>query len=164
MLTSLSLAGHMARNSPEAPYPWEGSEHGEAADGQNRTALTIQQEVPNIGEVQTAPKTQVNPTHEQGWGRAPGWQWGWMRKNIPFNLAFGRNGVKRLGQIRPDGGLNLGMHRPGVGKWQQPGVYPKPRRGVLAAPQTAYLTAAVSPVGSSAGAGAIAGSWGEPPR
>jgi len=134
------------------PYPWEGSDNGMAADGIHRSPLTMQQEVGNIGPVETAPKTQVNPTHEQGWGRAPGWQWGWMRKNIPTNPAFSRNAVKRLGQTRVEGPINSGKHAPGTGKYQDGHVTRTPQRGVLAQPQTTLLTAAVNPIEA----------WGEP--
>ncbi len=133
-------------------YPYDGSNNGMAADGIHRSPLTIQQEVPNIGAVETAPKTQVNPTHEQGWGRAPGWQWGWMKKAIPTNPAFGRNGVKRLGQQRVEAAINSGVHAPGSGKYQAGQATRTPQRGVIAQPQTSYLTAAVTPLQT----------WGEP--
>lgn len=137
---------------PGAAYPYDGSPNGMAADGIHRSALTIQQEVPNIGPVETAPKTQVNPTHEQGWGRAPGWQWGTMRKSIPTNPAFGRNGVKRIGQTRAEIDRNSGVHAPGAGTFQSGHFTRTPQRGVIAQPQTSYLTAAVTPVQA----------WGEP--
>lgn len=133
-------------------YPYDGADNGMAADGIHRSALTIQQEIPNIGNVQTSPKTQVNPTHEQGWGRAPGWQWGWMKKAIPTNPAFGHNAVKRLGQQRDEAAINGGVHAPGSGKYQDGSRTRTPQRGVIAQPQTAYLTAAVTPVQT----------WGEP--
>jgi len=134
-------------------YPWDGNDNGMAADGIHRSALTMQQEVPNIGPVETAPKTQVNPTHEQGWGRAPGWQWGWMRKNIPTNPAFSRNSVKRIGQHpRRELIRNSGPHAPGAGKHQSGAQTRTPQRGVIAQPQTTYLTAAVTPIST----------WGEP--
>lgn len=133
-------------------YPYDGSDNGMAADGIQRSALTIQQEVPNIGAIQTNPKTQVNPVLEQGWGRAPGWQYGWMKKAIPTNPAFGRNGVKRLGQTRSEGGLNSGRHAPGTGKYQDGSQTRTPQRGTIAQPQTAYLTAAITPLQT----------WGEP--
>ena len=153
MLTSLSLSKHMTRYTQEADYPFDGSPDGMAADTLFRNALTIQQGVPNIGDVQTAPKTQVNPTHEQGVGRAPGCKNGTMRKAIPINHAFGRNAVKRLGQhIRTEGILASGQHAPGRGKWQNQHSA-KPRRGVLPDPETVYLTAAVPSAGAT---------WGEP--
>jgi hypothetical protein len=136
---------------PGAPYPFDGSTTGSCSDGQQRTALTVMQEVPNIGQVQTAPKTRVNPTHEQGVGRAPGWKNGWMRKNIPYNLAFGRNCTKRLGQTRVEGPINSGVHGPGKGAWQSP-MHATSHRGTIDPPQTVYLTAAIPPTPS----------WGEP--
>jgi hypothetical protein len=145
-MLSHGFAGHLARRNPAAaPYPYDGAEQGLCAEGQARTALTIQQQVPNIGPTETSPRTSVNPTHEQGWGRAPGWQWGWMRKNIPLNLAFGSGSCARLGQTRVEYALNSGAHKPGSGKWQGM-MHPTPRRGVLDQPQTAYLTAAVAPI------------------
>lgn len=148
--------GEGSQPTPQAPggvpYPWEGADNGMAADGINRSALTIQQEVPNIGAVETAPRTSVNPTHEQGWGRAPGWQWGWMKKAIPTNQAFGRNGVKRIGQTRAEIDRNSGTHAPGSGKWQAGQATRTAQRGNLQQPETAYLTAAITPIPT----------WGEP--
>lgn len=80
---------HAARASHIPPVDtageyWEGSETGEAADTLSLTPLTVQQNVPNMQQVNHAPQTQVIPELEQGEGRAPGWKWAWMRKNIPF--------------------------------------------------------------------------------
>lgn len=69
--------------SPPEDY-WEGSETGMAADTLVLTPLTVQQEVPNMQQFVHAPQTQVVPELEQGEGRAPGWKFGWMRKNIPY--------------------------------------------------------------------------------
>jgi hypothetical protein len=63
---------------------WNGSETGMAADTLALTPLIEQQNVPNMQQVNHAPQTQVIPELEQGEGRAPGWKWGWMRKNIPY--------------------------------------------------------------------------------
>ena len=63
---------------------WNGSETGMAADTLALTPLVEQQNVPNMQQVNHAPQTQVIPELEQGEGRAPGWKWAWMRKNIPY--------------------------------------------------------------------------------
>lgn len=63
---------------------WEGSETGMASGVIRVTPLSVQQDVPNMQVVAHAPQTQVIPELEQGEGRAPGWKWGWMRKNIPY--------------------------------------------------------------------------------
>lgn len=144
MLTHHAANRHMMPlSNGVAPYPYEGRPDGMAADGQYRSALTVLQEVPNMGPTMTAPKTQVNPTHEQGFGRAPGWQWGWMRKNIPYSRSVINHNVARLGQLRVEGFLASGVHAPGRGAWQSGAGTNTPQRGVLPNPTTVYLTAAV---------------------
>jgi hypothetical protein len=160
MLTNASLYTHMTPSQQGAqPYPYEGRPDGMAADTLFRSPLTVQQEVPNIGPSLTAPKTKVNPTLEQGWGRSPGWKNGWMRKNIPADMAAGgKVACARLGQVRAEGILNSGLHAPGTGQWQSGHATQTPKRGVIAQPETVYLTADVTPQGAHA----VTGSWGEP--
>lgn len=78
-----ALGQHIPQATPDE-Y-WEGSETGMAASGIVVTPLSIQQNVPNMQQVNHAPQTQVIPELEQGEGRAPGWKWGWMKKNIPYS-------------------------------------------------------------------------------
>ena len=182
---SVSLASYLPdahevqRPDPALPspvpcaYPYNGDEDGNAAHGVHYSHLTIQQEVPNIGPVQTMPLTPVNPTHEQGFGRAPGWQHGWMRKNFPmdFGAASAPHRDARLGGptnsllstnphgVRAEGAINSGVHAPGSGKWQDGMIGGRHAgRGVVQPPATVYLTAAV---GERAG-NVAAGAWGEP--
>src|SRR5258708_6721066 len=82
--SSVSAAGG-SPNAAAAGLPtFEGSTTGMAASTLALTPLTVQQNVPGLGEAQRAPKQRVDATLEQGEGRSPGWRWGWMRKNIPF--------------------------------------------------------------------------------
>lgn len=125
---------------------WEGSLTGMAAATLNLSPLTVQQNVPNMGEAQTAPKTRVNPTHEQGEGRSPGWKWGWMRKNIPFAPSTQLHRQANFGPLRAQVARNSGAHAPGLGPGLVPSLHNHKRRPtVLAGPETVYYTAAMPP-------------------
>jgi hypothetical protein len=129
------------------PVLFDGRTTGMAADVQLLTPLTVQQNVPNLGSAQTNPKTQVNPTFEQGDGRAPGWKWGWMRKNIPFTpITAGSHKQKHFGPLRAER-PRASAHPVGTGPGQITGL----RRGFrpfasLAQPTTVYNTAAHPPL------------------
>lgn len=110
------LMSHAPAAEPTDLY--DGSETGMAASTIRRTPLTVQQEIPNIQPVQIAPQTQVVAALEQGEGRAPGWKWAWMRKNIPYSPEHIAGHMQRnFGPLRP--GLPLGyestrrLNRPG---------------------------------------------------
>jgi hypothetical protein len=146
MLTH-ARAGDHGHPTTAQPVLFDGRTTGMAADARLVTPLTVQQEVPNLGTAQTAPQTQVNHTHEQGEGRAPGWQWGWMKKNIPFSpITAGSHKQGHYHSLRPEAPRGF-AHPPGSG----PGQVPQLRRGfrpfaTLAQPTTVYNTAAHSPL------------------
>lgn len=124
---------------------YEGSPTGMAASTLALSPLTVQQNVPNIGIAQHAPKTKVVAPLEQGEGRSPGWEWGWMRKNIPFAPSTQLHAQRHYGPLRaeyPRGSA----HPPGVGREQSPIFKQTKRRPtVLAGPETVYYTAAMPP-------------------
>jgi hypothetical protein len=123
----------------------EGSTTGMAADTEALTPLTVQQNVPNIGEAQHAPKTKVVAPLEQGEGRSPGWQWGWMRKNIPFAPVTQEHKQRKFGHLRAEYPRGTG-HPVGSGREQSPAFKQSKRRPtVLADPETVYFTAAMPP-------------------
>lgn len=124
---------------------WEGSTTGMAASTLALTPLTVQQNVPSIGEAQRAPKTKVDATLEQGEGRAPGWKWGWMRKNIPFAPVTQMHKQRPFGPLRTEYPMSS-AHPPGTGREQFP-IFKehKKRPTVLAGPETVYYTAAAPP-------------------
>ncbi len=131
---------------------WEGSETGMAAENERFSPLTVQQNVPNIGEAQTAPKQRVNPTHEQGEGRAPGWKWGWMRKNIPYAPVTQQHKQRPFGPLRTEYPRNS-SHPPGTGREQFPIFKEKKRHPTtLQGAETSYYVAAAPPTPT----------WGEP--
>lgn len=158
MFTKLVSATPALPSSGEAHPPrgfWEGAESGMAADTQYLTPLTVLQNVPNESTAQTAPRTSVNPTHEQGEGRAPGWQSGWMKKNIPEagKAAIAAHMQKHFYGFRAEVPLGYG-HPPGRGPGQSVALhFVKHRPAVLPNQETSYFVAS--------GAGPIAG-WGEP--
>lgn len=131
---------------------WEGSTTGMAADNEAVSPLTLQQNVPNIGPAQFAPKTKVVPPLEQGEGRAPGWRWGWMRKVIPFAPYTQSHKQRPFGPLRTEYPRSS-AHPVGTGREQDPIFKEKKRRPtVLMDPETVYYTAAAPPTPT----------WGEP--
>jgi hypothetical protein len=141
---------HAAAESPAtaaAGLPlFDGSPTGMAADTLLLAPLTVQQNVPNIGDAQTAPRTSINPTLEQGDGRSPGWKWGWMRKNIALMPGPAQSHKqRRFGNLRaeyPRGSA----HPPGTGPGQLPILHNHKKRPTnLQEPETVYFTAAVPP-------------------
>jgi hypothetical protein len=142
---TLSAAASEPQSAGAGAPLWEGSPTGMAASTLALSPLTVQQNVPNIGEAQTAPKTKVNPTLEQGEGRSPGWRWAWMRKNIPFAPSTQEHGQRHFGHLRAEYPRGTG-HPPGSGPGQTVAVkQTKHRPTVLAEPQTVYYTAAMPP-------------------
>lgn len=141
---------------PTAPPEefWEGSETGMAAATIRRTPLSMQQGVPNIQQVQHAPQTQVIPALEQGEGRAPGWKWAWMRKNIPYSPEHIMSHAQRnYGPLRVEVPLGYESTR----KLNRPGQqivehYGKTPPVSLDNPQTVYAVAATPSLST----------WGEP--
>jgi hypothetical protein len=132
---------------------WDGSTTGMAASTLLLTPLTVQQNVPNIGDAQRAPKQRVDATLEQGVGRAPGWKWGWMKKNIPYAPVTAQHAQANFGAERHQRPRNSGVHAPGTGYMMSVAVKNHKRRPtVLAQPETVYYTAAMPPTPT----------WGEP--
>jgi hypothetical protein len=141
MLTHARAQPH--DGAPQLAVPYDGSTTGMAADTVTLIPLTVQQNVPNIASAQTNPKTQVNPTLEQGDGRAPGWKWGWMRKNIPFNRAQVAHSQPHY-SYRMQAELERGSgHFPGSGPGQLPGITKgfRPSQS-FGEPETVYNTVA----------------------
>lgn len=138
---------HHGHPGTQEPVPFDGRTTGMAADVLLVTPLTVQQEVLNIGTAQTAPKTRVNPTHEQGDGRAPGWKWAWMRKNIPYApRTAGSHKQGHFHSLRAEAPRAF-AHPIGSG----PGQTPRAKRGFrpltsIAQPTTVYNTAAHPPL------------------
>jgi hypothetical protein len=142
---------HFSAHGPE-PTPWEGSPTGMGADTLALSPLTVQQNVPNIGEAQYAPQTQVIAPLEQGDGRSPGWKWGWMRKNIPLTLAELAHRQRKFGSLRTEYAVGY-AHPPGSGPGQAVALHNTKRKPTsLAEPETVYFTAAAPPTPT----------WGEP--
>lgn len=133
-------AHHMGGVGPTDLY--DGSDTGMAASTIARTPLTVQQNVPNMQQVSHAPQTQVIPELEQGQGRAPGWKWAWMRKNIPYSPDHITGHMQRnFGPLRVE--MPLGMES--VRKLNRPSQTVVEHTGkmapvTLAAPETAYAT------------------------
>lgn len=145
MLVHSHAPDHTGQQAP-ADVPYEGAQHGMAADTLLVSPLTVQQELPNAGGAQTGTNHWVNPTHEQGEGRAPGWKWGWMRKVIPFSpRTAGSHKQRHFSDLRPQ--LRR-AHPPGSGPGQAPGASFQGFRPnmTLAQPTTVYKTAAHPPL------------------
>lgn len=133
---------------PQLEVPYDGSTTGMAAAGILLSPLTVQQNVPSLGSAQTGRNKQVNPTLEQGDGRAPGWKWGWMRKNIPFSpRTAGSHKQRKFGPVlRPEQRRGSG-HPPGSGPGQTPGLTRGSRPFMsLGQPETVYYTAMHAPL------------------
>lgn len=132
--------------------PWEGAPTGMAADTIALTALTVQQNVPNMGEAQYAPQTQVVAPLEQGDGRSPGWKWAWMRKNFPLTFVELSHRQRKFGALRDEYPVGY-AHPPGSGPGQSVALHRTKRKPTsLGAPETVYFTAAEPPTPT----------WGEP--
>lgn len=124
---------------------WDGSTTGMAASTLALAPLTVQQNVPNMGPAQHAPKTKVVAPLEQGEGRSPGWRWGWMRKNIPYAPVTQEHAQRHFGNLRAEYPRGTG-HPVGSGPGQTPAVKETRRHPtVLAGPSTVYYTAVMPP-------------------
>lgn len=150
-------ATHVAQNAPEDLH--DGSETGMAASTIVRTPMTMQQNVPNMQAAEVAPQTQVVRPLEQGVGRAPGWKWAWMRKNIPYSPDHIQGHMQRnFGPLRAE--LPLGydttrkLNRPGQQIVQHYGKTPPVS---LEAPMTQLATVAYPELPTNLGV-----PWGEP--
>jgi len=145
------MPSHFDHAGP-SDVPWEGSTTGMAADTLALSPLTVQQNVPNIGEAQYAPQTQVIAPLEQGDGRSPGWRWGWMRKNFPLTMAELSHKQRKFGQLRTEYARAY-AHPSGQGPGQHVSLHnTKKHASSLMAPETVYYTAAEPPTPT----------WGEP--